>query len=191
MRSERLVLRPPTLADEDEWLTRMRASRAYHRPWVHMPLTPETFRAYVERGAAPHREQRIACRLEDGALTGFFNIGEIVRGNFQNAFLGYGGVADFAGQGYMTEGLELVLREAFTTLKLHRIEANIQPGNAPSIALVARWRFRQGGLLRAVPQDRWPVGGPRAPGPSAPSSGGPADRRAGAFLRVEPCVLAG
>jgi len=165
MRSERLVLRPPTLADEVEWLTRMRASRAYHRPWVHMALTPETYRAYVERGEAPNRENRIACRLEDGALTGFFNIGEIVRGNFQSAFLGYGGVAEFAGQGYMTEGLELVLREAFTTLKLHRIEANIQPGNAPSIALVARCGFVKEGFSerylkvggRWADHERWAI----------------------------------
>ena len=165
MRSERLVLRPPTLADEVEWLTRMRASRAYHRPWVHMALTPETYRAYVERGEAPNRENRIACRLEDGALTGFFNIGEIVRGNFQSAFLGYGGVAEFAGQGYMTEGLELVLREAFTTLKLHRIEANIQPGNAPSIALVARCGFAKEGFSerylkvggRWADHERWAI----------------------------------
>ena len=165
MRSERLVLRPPTLADEVEWLTRMRASRAYHRPWVHMALTPETYRAYVERGEAANREHRIACRLADGALTGFFNIGEIVRGNFQNAFLGYGGVAEFAGQGYMTEGLELVLREAFTTLKLHRIEANIQPGNAPSIALVARCGFVKEGFSerylkvggRWADHERWAI----------------------------------
>ena len=165
MRSERLVLRPPTLADEVEWLTRMRASRAYHRPWVHMALTPETYRAYVERGEAPNRENRVACRLEDGALTGFFNIGEIVRGNFQSAFLGYGGVAEFAGQGYMTEGLELVLREAFTTLKLHRIEANIQPGNAPSIALVARCGFVKEGFSerylkvggRWADHERWAI----------------------------------
>ena len=146
MRSERLVLRPPTLADEEEWLTRMRASRRHHRPWVTAADTPAAYREHVERGEAPNREYRIACRLEDGALTGFFNISEIVRGNFQNAFLGYGGVADFAGQGYMTEGLELVLREAFTTLKLHRIEANIQPGNAPSIALVARCGFVKEGF---------------------------------------------
>ena len=77
---------------------------------------------------------------------GLFNISEIVRGNFQNAFLGYGGVADFAGQGYMTEALELVLREVFTTLKLHRLEANIQPGNAPSIALARGAGFRLEGF---------------------------------------------
>ena len=146
VRSERLLLRPPTLGDEDEWLTRMRASREYHRPWLQVSQTPEDFRAYVERAAAPNREFRVACRAEDGALTGFFSISEIVRGNFHSAFLGYGGVAEFAGQGYMTEGLHLLLREAFTRLKLHRLEANIQPGNTPSIALAARCGFVKEGF---------------------------------------------
>jgi ribosomal-protein-alanine N-acetyltransferase len=59
----------------------------------------------------------------------------------QGAFLGYGGVAGFSGQGYMTETLQLVLRDAFTRLRLHRLEANIQPGNAPSLALAARLGF--------------------------------------------------
>ncbi len=65
----------------------------------------------------------------------------------------------------MTEGLELVLREAFTTLKLHRIEANIQPGNAPSIALVARCGFVKEGFSerylkvggRWADHERWAI----------------------------------
>jgi ribosomal-protein-alanine N-acetyltransferase len=59
----------------------------------------------------------------------------------QGAFVGYGGVAGFTGQGYMTEALRLVLRDAFTTLGLHRLEANIQPGNTGSIALARRCGF--------------------------------------------------
>jgi ribosomal-protein-alanine N-acetyltransferase len=165
MRSQRLVLRPPTLADEGEWLHRMRASRDYHRPWIKVSTTPEAYRAYVARGEPPHREFRIACRREDGAVTGFFNLSEIVRGNFQSAFLGYGGVAEFSGRGYMTEGLELVLREAFTELKLHRIEANIQPGNTASIALVARCGFVKEGFSerylkiggRWADHERWAI----------------------------------
>jgi ribosomal-protein-alanine N-acetyltransferase len=46
----------------------------------------------------------------------------------------------------MREGLDLALREAFSRLRLHRVEANIQPGNAASIALVSRLGFEREGF---------------------------------------------
>ena len=42
----------------------------------------------------------------------------------------------------MQQGLEQLLRLAFTTLGLHRLEANIQPGNKRSKKLVAACGFR-------------------------------------------------
>jgi ribosomal-protein-alanine N-acetyltransferase len=142
----RVLIRAPTLADEAEWIARMRASRRVHRPWIRMPLTPEAYRDYVARNADDRRAQRIVCRLEDGALVGFINVSEIIRGSLSSAFLGYGGVAEFAGRGYMSEGMQLVLREAFSTLRLHRLEANIQPGNLSSISLAERAGFVREGF---------------------------------------------
>jgi ribosomal-protein-alanine N-acetyltransferase len=142
----RVVLRTPTLADQDEFIARMRASRALHRPWIAMPETPERYVQYVARVEDPRSALFFACRVEDGAIVGFLNISEIVRGSLKGAFLGYGGVAEFTGQGYMTEAMHLVLREAFTRLGLHRLEANIQPGNAASIALAKRCGFELEGF---------------------------------------------
>ena len=71
---------------------------------------------------------------------------EIVRSAFQSAYLGYYAFRPHAGQGYMTEGLALVLRHAFGTLGLHRLEANIQPANHPSRALVRGLGFRKEGF---------------------------------------------
>lgn len=59
--------------------------------------------------------------------------------------LSYAAFAPTAGQGYMTEGLGLVVRYAFEQLRLHRLEANIQPGNQPSLTLVQRLGFRREG----------------------------------------------
>ena len=142
----RVALRTPTLADQDEFIARMRASRALHRPWIYMPETPERYAQYVTRVEDPRAAMFLACRVEDGAIVGFLNISEIVRGPFKSAFLGYGATADFAGQGYMTEAMQLLLREAFVTLRLHRLEANIQPDNTPSIALAKRAGFELEGF---------------------------------------------
>jgi ribosomal-protein-alanine N-acetyltransferase len=142
----RVLLRPPTAADGDEFTSSMRASRAHHRPWIYMPETAERYAAYLSRVDDPRAAPFLACRVEDGAIVGFLNISEIVRGSFKSAFLGYGGVAGFAGQGYMSEAMWLVLHEAFVTLGLHRLEANIQPGNQPSIALARGAGFRLEGF---------------------------------------------
>lgn len=48
----------------------------------------------------------------------------------------------------MTEALQLMLRYAFEKLKLHRLEANIQPANVASIALVKRAGFSREGFSR-------------------------------------------
>jgi len=79
-------------------------------------------------------------------MLGVFNLSQIYRGNFGSAYLGYYGHAGFAGRGYMREGLDLVVRYAFGKLGLHRIEANIQPGNPKSIALVERCGFIREGF---------------------------------------------
>jgi len=142
----RVALRTPTIADQDEFVARMRASRALHRPWIYMPETPEHYARYVTRVEDPRAALFVACRVDDGAIVGFLNISEIVRGSFKSAFLGYGGVAEFAGQGYMTEAMRLLLREAFTHIGLHRLEANIQPGNLASIALAKRCGFELEGF---------------------------------------------
>ncbi len=70
------------------------------------------------------------------------NFNEIVRGLFQSAYMGYWIGEPFARQGYMGEALRAALDYAFGALGLHRVEANIQPGNEASIALVKRAGFR-------------------------------------------------
>ena len=80
-----------------------------------------------------------------GELVGVVNLSEIVRGNFRSAYLGYYAFAPHHGQGLMAQGLALAIRDAFRRLRLHRVEANIQPGNKASLRLVRRLGFRREG----------------------------------------------
>lgn len=142
----RVVLRSPRASDEAPFLAAMKASVKLLRPWVQPLLTSDGFASYLERNQRDDFDALFACVRDGGAIAGVFNLSQIVRLGFKNAYLGYFAMAACAGQGLMSEGLELVLRHAFATLRLHRLEANIQPKNARSIKLVERAGFRLEGF---------------------------------------------
>jgi ribosomal-protein-alanine N-acetyltransferase len=125
-----------------------RASARLHRGLVSPPTKPEQFRAFIKRCRMADCVCFLICRVGDGAVVGSISLSQIVRGNFQSAYLGYYVGGQYAGRGHMTEALRLMLRHAFLRLKLHRVEANIQPGNAASIALVRRAGFVREGYSR-------------------------------------------
>jgi ribosomal-protein-alanine N-acetyltransferase len=145
-RDGRVFVRRPLPSDRDEFVSLMRASRAFHRPWATAPTDAERFAAYIADSRRPDFEAMLVCRWEDRAIIGFFNLSQIVRRSLQSAYLGYAVGKRYAGQGYMREGIQLVLRHAFVDLRLHRIEANIQPGNHASIALARGAGFRREGF---------------------------------------------
>jgi ribosomal-protein-alanine N-acetyltransferase len=142
----RVRIRPPRRDDEQEFLERVRASRRLHGTWSSLPATPERF-AELLAGATSHAEAvYLIVRAEDGAIAGIARLSQIFLGNFRSAYLGYSAFFPYDGKGYMTEGLRLVLREAFGPIGLHRVEANVQPDNERSIALVERLGFRREGF---------------------------------------------
>ena len=126
----------------------MAASEDLHEPWISDIATDEYFDRLLARVAHDRYDANLVCLADGGAIVGCFNITEIVRGAFQSAFLSYAAVEGHHGQGLMSEGLQLVLRRAFLELELHRLEANIQPGNSHSIALVRRAGFECEGSSR-------------------------------------------
>jgi ribosomal-protein-alanine N-acetyltransferase len=142
----RVYLRPPVAADAEEFVAAVERSRALHHPWSTPPSTTQAFLAYVARTADPAQAAYLVRRRADDALLGRANLNQIFHGALQSAYLGYEAVLPHAGRGYMTEGVALVLREAFGTHGLHRVEANIQPGNHPSKALARRLGFRLEGF---------------------------------------------
>jgi ribosomal-protein-alanine N-acetyltransferase len=131
-----VYLRAPSASDAREFIRLARASRDLHRPWVYAPETAAQFASYLERSRAADERCFLVCNREDDAIAGVMNLSQIAGGYFQSAYLGYYAFAPSAGRGFMREGLELVLRHSFRRLKLHRLEANIQPDNDASRGLV-------------------------------------------------------
>ena len=138
----RVLLRDLALSDRDAFLAMVRESRDLHRPWTYPPERADQFVDLVSRAGRGDFACLAACLADDADLVGIFTVSQIVRGYFQSAYLGYYASARHAGHGLMGEAMDLVLDLAFGPLALHRLEANIQPGNAPSVALARRAGFR-------------------------------------------------
>jgi ribosomal-protein-alanine N-acetyltransferase len=134
--------------DQDEALALNRASRALHRGRVSPPASPAQFARLVARARRPDFAGLLVRRLADDVIVGGVEISQIVLGAFRSAYLGYQVGAPYARHGYMSEAVGLALTYSFSQLGLHRLEANIQPGNAASIALVRRLGFSREGYSR-------------------------------------------
>jgi ribosomal-protein-alanine N-acetyltransferase len=144
----RVFLRPPAKRDLEEFVALNRASLSFHRGLVSPPINAEQFTAWLKRSRKRDNACFLICLLEDQSIVGSINLSQIFRGGFQNAYLGYYLGAKYAGQGYMTEAVGLILKYTFQKLKLHRLEANIQPGNRASIEVARRAGFTLEGYSR-------------------------------------------
>jgi [ribosomal protein S5]-alanine N-acetyltransferase len=144
----RVTIRPPTLRDWPAFQAAVRRSRALHRSWVAPPKTRGAYEAYVRRVASDSHRGFLVVRRQSDEIVGVINLGSIIRGLLQGAYVGYYAFAPHAGEGLMREGMQLVLKHAFRKLKLHRLEANIQPGNHASIRLARSCGFVREGFSR-------------------------------------------
>ncbi|MFG2312318.1 GNAT family N-acetyltransferase [Streptomyces sp. NPDC048566] len=143
----RVGLRHFTLDDAAEFTGRARESTALHRPWLFPPTGADGYAAYARLLIEDRTKAGfLVCERDGGGIAGFININNIVQGGFRCGALGYGAFAHAAGRGLMSEALGLVVRYAFGTMGLHRLEINVQPGNTGSIALARRCGFRLEGF---------------------------------------------
>ncbi|HZL78815.1 MAG TPA: GNAT family N-acetyltransferase [Candidatus Limnocylindrales bacterium] len=154
----RVLIRPPNSGDCDAFLAVVRRSRAIHRNWISPKAkTPAAFDKYLKKFEAGPHHGFLVIHRDTGDIVGVINLNEVIRGNFQSAFVGYYAFQPYAGKGLMREGLRLVLKHAFHKLKLHRVEANIQPNNHASLALAKSCGFGREGLARRLAKvcGRW------------------------------------
>ncbi|MEU3729923.1 GNAT family protein [Streptomyces sp. NPDC033538] len=168
----RVVVRHFTHEDGAEFTARARQSKDLHHPWLFPPDSARAYDAYAARLIEdPTKAGFLVCEkdasgtdsggtdsggtdsgeaigggADGGSIAGFVNINNIVEGGFRSGALGYGAFAHAAGRGLMREGLDLVVRYAFGPMRLHRLEINVQPGNAASIALARACGFHLEGF---------------------------------------------
>lgn len=150
LHGKRITLRPPRSADYAEYAELMKLSQPFFRGLVGKFNGKKQFNEYVQRCEREDYYGFLICDRETGALLGGMNLFHFLRRGMQSVTLGYFIGAPHMRQGYATEALQVMLRFAFGRLKLHRIEADIQPHNRPSIALVKRAGFTCEGYSRRL-----------------------------------------
>lgn len=165
LRGPRVELRPLKASDFEEWRAVRERSQDWLEPWEPLPdptsadpvRDPEAFRA---RCGAWERQRHFDTAhgygmfLRGGPFIGEVSLGSVQRGPFQSAFVGYWVDAGHAGQGYVPEGVALILRLGFEELGLHRIEAAIVPRNTASRRVMEKLGLREEGLAERFLQIR-------------------------------------
>jgi [ribosomal protein S5]-alanine N-acetyltransferase len=143
-----VYLRQPAESDFEELSIRFETSKAHLRGFALVQFDRERFAQMLASANLGTNESFLICRRDDDAIVGQINLSQIFRKSFQNAYLGYQLFNGFTGHGFMTEAVMLILEFAFEKLKLHRIEANVQPNNYPSIAVLRRAGFAKEGFSK-------------------------------------------
>lgn len=152
----RLTLRVPQTSDWFAWASLREESRRFLAPWEPTwPVDDLTRAAFKRRVKRYHREVRddvglplFLFRIEDEQILGGLTLSNIRRGVTQSCSLGYWMGERFAGHGYMSEAVRLVIPHVFGTMKLHRLEAATMPNNARSIRLLEKAGFGREGFAR-------------------------------------------
>ncbi len=135
-----------------------RRNRAAHAGW-NPPLNESIFtlEGQRERLAETHIAASAGAVIgwwlfapsQPGVAIGQIHFSQIARRAFCSAMLGYAIDAEHEGRGLMREALQAALADAFgPRVHLHRVQANVRPENARSLALLARLGFEHEGLAR-------------------------------------------
>src|SRR5205823_1481689 len=92
--------------------------------------------------------------LTSGQFAGEVSLGSVQRGPFQMGYIGYWIDEACGGHEYVPEGVVLLIRFAFETLRLHRLEAAIVPRNEPSRRVAEKLGLRDEGTAARFLQIR-------------------------------------
>lgn len=155
----RLLLRLAEPGEASRLVEYLQRNRAHLAAWEPDPLPGSFTEAHWrERLAQMRREEDEGRQVRvylferekgsQGRVVGTIGISNIVRGAFWSAHVGFALDHALEGRGYMREALEAMIGYAFGPLNLHRLEANHQPHNLRSAALLRRLGFVPTGYAR-------------------------------------------
>ncbi len=152
----RILLRNLTQGDFEAWREVRLRNHDRLREWepsrpVGSPDVVSDRSAFALRCHARDRERQLGTGygfgiFVDGDFAGEVNLNSIQRGAYDNGYLGYWIDERHAGQGYVPEGVVMVLRFGFERLNLHRIQIAIVPRNTASRRVVEKIGIRSEGL---------------------------------------------
>ncbi len=156
LRTENLILRPPSNIDGQNWLNLRNESRDFLEPfepsWVKRPLAKKDYESFLNKRRRQWLNDTgysfLVFHQNDNSLVGNININNVVRGVAQFASVGYWIGEKYASKGYMTESLEAVIRYALTDLKLNKITAACLPENAASRRVLTKLNFSRDGYSK-------------------------------------------
>lgn len=127
---------------ETSFIAAAAASAALHADWYSAPATSSEFRDLLARCDGVSQIGYLFLHEPSGSPCGTASISNIVRGSFQSGYLSFAAFESFDRRGLVAAGIRMVVADAFGEGGLHRLEANVQPGNGRSIALIRRLGFR-------------------------------------------------
>jgi ribosomal-protein-alanine N-acetyltransferase len=156
LEGEKTILRPPVERDWRNYAEIRAASRSFLEPWEPFwpsdALSRDAFFRRLNRYSSDWRDDTgysmFVFDRSSTALVGGISLSNVRRGVAQCGTLGYWMGETYAGQGYMREGLSLLLDFCFDELGLHRVEAACLPHNEPSKRLLLGRGFSEDGYAR-------------------------------------------
>jgi ribosomal-protein-alanine N-acetyltransferase len=155
--TERLELRPPRTGDVPAMRSALRRNVSHLRPWSIAPVPGEdpTSLTAVSRAVLRHRGEwragqsyvfLILPREGERLILGRVALSGVLRGAFQNAYMGYWIDGEHSGRGFMTEAVNAVTTFAFGPAALHRVQAAVMPNNAASLRVLEKSGYRREGF---------------------------------------------
>lgn len=139
---KRIYLRKPHMQDKYDFVSSLKKSKKFHYPWIINKINLSFYQGYLLR-FEKNSEGHFVCCLKTNSILGVINVNDISPGPEKTGFLGFYAFVQHARKGYMSEGMQLVIERSFNSMRLQRLEANIQPSNVASKNFINRLGFQQ------------------------------------------------